>query len=304
MSDLEATAELLAATFPESGVGDVSYLRWLYREAPDGPVIETNLDDALGRAAHYALVPVPLTVDGAPVAGAVSLNTAVHHRARGGGVFTRLAQDTLGLAVDRGVELVVGVANANSTPGFTRRLDFTSLGPLPARVHLPTGPGRGVSGTRVDQALLADPALREELARRLAVAPRGSGITRRWTVDALLWRLARPGARYSLHRLPGVLAVSTVQRTHGVPVAVVLKVLADDLLSPREARRLVNGICRHHRAPLGLHVGVAPALPLRNLRLPDRLRPSPLNFIVRALPDGTIAPASLGTFELLDFDAY
>ena len=49
-----------------------------------------------------------------------------------------------------GVETVVGVANANSTPGFVKRLGFELLAPLPASVMVPT-PGTA-AGIRSQEA--------------------------------------------------------------------------------------------------------------------------------------------------------
>src|SRR5947207_9545516 len=92
---LEATAALLGTVFPGSRVARGDYLSWLYEDSPLGGVIEMNLDDELGRAGHYALVPIDLVDDGVSVAGALSLNTAVDRRARGGGTFVRLAEGSI-----------------------------------------------------------------------------------------------------------------------------------------------------------------------------------------------------------------
>jgi len=297
--DLAATSGLLEETFPGAGAGDLGYLRWLYDDSPFGPVVEVNLDDAAGRAGHYAIVPVELSVDGAPRAGALSLNTAVHERARGGGVFTRLANDTYDLARTRGVEVVVGVANANSTPGFVRRLDFELVTPLPATVLAPTPGGR--AGVRTVAADAPGALERPDLAAVLA-AP-ASGLTTRWSPERLAWRLARPGKSYTLHHGPGVLAVSTLDRRGPARVAVLLAVFAAAELPSPVARALVRAACLAHRAPLALHAGVNARLRLRGLPLPERLRPSPLNFIYRDLVAGTPAP-SIARWEFLDFDAY
>ncbi len=137
MSGLDATAQLLAEVFPGSHIANVEYLRWLYEESPFGGVIESNLDDDRGRVGHYALVPITLARDGVDHPAALSLNTAVHERGRGGGVFVELGERTVGKAAELGVESVVGVANANSTPGFVRRLGFDLLAALPAKMITP-----------------------------------------------------------------------------------------------------------------------------------------------------------------------
>ncbi len=300
MSELSATAELLSEVFPGSHVASTDYLRWLYLESPFGPVIETNLDDDRGRAGHYALVPITMTRDGVDHPAALSLDTAVHERARGGGVFVKLGAQTVERAAAIGVESVVGVANASSTPGFVRRLDFELLAALPANVMLPL-PGSSAGITSRD----ADPGEPErglgEVDSLLGAPARGEA--RRWTAETLAWRLRRPGASYALHRSPKLLAVTCVERRAGVRFAIVLKVFAATPLSRTETRALVRAACRHHRAPLALHVGLNDLVEFRGIALPGRLRASPLNLIYRSL----VTPpreASVARFEFLDFDAY
>ena len=296
---VDATAALLAEVFPGTRISRRDYLAWLYEASPYGPVVETNLDDELGRAGHYAVVPIDLVRDGTPVRGALSLNTAVHERARGGGTFVRLASATFDKARERGIEAVVGVANASSTPGFLRRLEFELVTPLPARVLLPL-PGRpaGVrSAWHSEQALGADDL--DELLR----PPGSHGLARSWTPDTLRWRLRAPGSRYALHRAGGLLAVSAADERRGVTAAVILKVFATRPLGASERHAIVRAACRIHRAPFALHVGFNDRVAFRGAPLPQRLRESPLNFIYRALGDAGPGPV-LTQWELLDFDAY
>jgi GNAT superfamily N-acetyltransferase len=295
-ADLTRTQALLAEVWPGSRVSDPDYLRWLYAEGPDGPAIAANLDDEQGRAGHYVIVPCTLREQGRDVLAALSLNTAVHERARGGGVFTRLAQQAYADAAARGVEAVVGVANANSTPGFLRRLEFTLLGPLPATVLVPR-PGRRVG--------MADglPADDGRLAELLEAAAGAGGATARWRPETLRWRLAAPRADYAVHDGGDWIAVTTADRSGRVPVAILLAVLASRPLTGAESAALVRRACARHRAPLALHVGHNDRLALRGLPLPARLRPSPLNLIFRRLAGDAPAPR-FARFEFLDFDAY
>jgi GNAT superfamily N-acetyltransferase len=300
---IDATATLLERTFPDTPrISQPQYLRWLYEESPFGAVIEANLDDEQGRAGHYALVPVALSSDGSEVPGALSLNTAVDERARGGGVFVRLASDAIELAEQRGVRMVVGVANANSTPGFVRRLSFELLGPLPATVLLPA-PGRPhrVRSAWTDAAAFAPGGIAADLDRLLAPPP--NGLARSWTAEALRWRLAAPGSHYALHRSEHALMVSTADRSKPVPVAMLLKVFATEPLDATERAALVRAACRVQRAPLAVHVGVNEMVGFRGLPLPGRLRSSPLNLIVRRL-EGAPPQSQIARFEFLDFDAY
>jgi GNAT superfamily N-acetyltransferase len=299
---MDATAALLSEVFPGTRLSRSDYLRWLYEEAPSGRVIETNIDDRQGRAAHYALVPVDLVADGVLAKGALSLNTGVHERLRGRGVFVQLAADTIAAARRQGIATVLGVANANSTPGFVRRLEFELVTPLPATVLVPL-PGRrhGLRSGWASEAAFATGGLAADASPLLTQPPRG--IARVWTPETLRWRLASPGARYALHRGTDVLVVSAVDRRRSMPVAVILGIFASRRVDGAMARAIVRCVCRFHRAPLALHVGVNDRVALRGLPLPERLRESPLNLIYRDLRGGQ-RHGSFARFEFIDFDAY
>jgi hypothetical protein len=302
MTTISPTAALLAQVFPDSHISQPKYLCWLYEQSPFGSVIESNLDDKLGRIGHYALAPITLTRDGVDHSAALSLNTAVHERARGSGTFIRLASETIEKARNQRVETVIGVANANSTPGFVRRLDFKLLMPLPASIMLPIpGSGRGIRNGWADASAFERDGLATGIEPLLA-APT-SGEARVWTPPTLRWRLARPDARYALHRTENLLAISCVDSRHGVRVAVLLKVFAASRVFSDTRRALVRAACGFHRAPIALHVGVNDLVDFRGIALPERLRESPLNLIHRSLRARS-SPASIVRFEFLDFDAY
>lgn len=301
---IEATAALLRRAFPHAPrISQPEYLRWLYEDSPFGTAIEENLDDDEGRAGHYAVVPIDLISDGVECAGVLSLNTAVDERARGGGVFVRLATATIERAEQQGAQMVIGVGNANSTHGLVRRLSFELIGPLPATILLPV-PGRSqsVRSGWVDEGAFGPNGVASDDLEALLAAP-PQGLARVWTPETLRWRLASPGSRYALHRSEHALAVTTVDRSKGVPVAVLVKVFASAPLSSAERSAIVRTACRVHRAPLALHVGINDMVDFKGPILPKRLRLSPLNLVVRYLRDAP-AKSSISRFEFLDFDAY
>lgn len=129
-------AELLASVFPESKKFSPEFLQWQYIDNPIGRVVGFNAfkDDEL--AAHYATIPVLWKIDGEVKKGLLSLNTATHQNHRGKKLFTQLADKTYAHAKEMGYEFVIGVANANSTPGFVKNLDFKILCPLDAYLSL------------------------------------------------------------------------------------------------------------------------------------------------------------------------
>jgi len=300
---IEATATLLREVFPAATrISEVAYLRWLYEQSPFGPAIEANRDDALGRAGHYAIVPIDLIENGQPQQAALSLNTAVHERARGEGLFVGLATATYEQARAAGIEAVIGVGNANSTPGLERRLGFEVVTPLPTTMLAPT-PGRttAVDSAWASAAAFEPGGVAADVERLLQ--PPATGIARAWTPETLRWRLASPGSRYALHRADDALVVTELDRRWGMPVAVVLKIFAAAPFDKPTSRALVRAACRFHRAPFALHVGLDDMVELRGLPLPRRLLPSPLNLVYRRL-DGGPRTSPIMRLEFLDFDAY
>jgi len=262
---LEAYRALLGVT---TAPCELSYLQWLYRDNPCGQVVGFNAYAGDELAAHYATIPVEATLDGAPARGLLSLNTATHPTHQGKGLFTRLAERTYARASELGYEFVVGVANANSTPGFTRKLGFQLVTPLDVLI--------GIGG--------------------FAAGHEDVGFALAWTEPALRWRMRRPGARYVA--TAGEPAI-VYARAHRLGILAYLA---------RVPRPLVAELPRVRQTrPFRMWIGIDPHLRRRGVLapLPDRLKPSPLNLIFRDL---TARQRRLSRdaarFTLLDFDAY
>lgn len=129
-------ADLLAAVFPDSTKFSPEFLKWQYIDNPVGKVVGFNAYAEGNVVAHYATIPVLWRINGKLKKGLLSLNTATHQNHRGKKLFTQLASKTYALGKELGYEFVIGVANANSTPGFVRRLDFTIISPLDAYLSI------------------------------------------------------------------------------------------------------------------------------------------------------------------------
>src|SRR3954469_21246790 len=87
-----ATAALLQAVFPTSDATSGGYVDWLYDGNPRGGVIDANEADEEGLTGHYAVIPQDYWCGPERERWALSLNTATADRARGKGLFTRLAR--------------------------------------------------------------------------------------------------------------------------------------------------------------------------------------------------------------------
>jgi hypothetical protein len=316
VTDARPTADLLTRVFPHSARPlDEEFVRWLYERCPYGPGIEANYDEDLPsggtrRIAHYALVPARYSRDGVETPFVFSLNACVDPTAQRGGYFTRMGQEVYAKAAGQGIVGVVGVSNANSTPAVVNKLHWKLVGPMPVRMAVPVpGRSRGFDHRPVDAALLAGTEL-DDLAASLDPSPdhRWEQV---WSGPFLRWRLGRPGCDYALHVSPDFLVVSTREQRAGLPFAVVLKVLPRNGASrgrstPLPGAPAVAAACVHHRAPLAVYAGFNARVRVGGVPLPMRLRPSPLNLILKSLDEAALPQHGfeLATFEFLDSDAY
>jgi GNAT superfamily N-acetyltransferase len=267
--------ELFAACFPAATHLDTRYLTWLYGANPAGTAIGFDAWAGEHLAAHYVCVPVDAVMSGRPMRVMLSLNTATHPDFQGQGLFTRLAEATYALGAQRGIEAVYGVANANSTPGFLRKLGFMLVRPLDALIG--AGP-----------LCAYEPAGANEVSFR-----------RFWSTQALHWRISNPARPYRL------IALDTGRIGAHAPTGRVGLHAWDELPAPVGMdvphARLTQPILR-------LHLGLRPSSWVRRrswVEVPRRLRPSPLNLIFRPLAAGLATPASDSVvLGQLDFDAF
>lgn len=263
---------LFADCFPGVSKFTRDYIDWLYRSNPEGKVVGFDACDGDRLVAHYVCIPGRALVGGKEVDVLLSLNTATHPDYQGKGLFTKLADLTYAAGAAQGFDCVYGVANANSTPGFTRKLGFQLVGPLRACVGI--GPlGIDFSGATSLQF------------RRI------------WSEQALEWRCSRPVNR--------VIGRSGRDRTTLLAPALYRGAcLAAAELDGRELISTFGGFV----SPLRLFIGRVPSAWQRKalyVDIPDKLRPSPLNLIYRSL-SGRLGAIDLDDVFLsfLDFDAY
>ncbi|MCC6839871.1 MAG: GNAT family N-acetyltransferase [Flavobacteriales bacterium] len=268
---LNPVATLLQTAFPDALHFTQRVLQWQYTENPAGFAVGTNAWSAGELAGHYVALPMRARVHGIPERGLLSLNTATHSAHQGKGLFTRLAMATFERAANEGYGFVVGVANANSTPGFLKKLGFSLVSPLKAMIGGGPVPARtGTGPVHFEQA---------------------------WEADTLAWRLHHPAFTYSAkHVRRGTLILSN--RT---------QFGARYILSMRNMAEIPAGLPTETRAVWRkVWIGLDPALQWRGhayINIPMRLRPAPLNLIFKDLTGAnrSLDPATV-RFDCMDFD--
>jgi GNAT superfamily N-acetyltransferase len=278
-TDADAMArygELFKVCFPMTGKFTPRYLAWLYVENPDGRAVGYDAWDGERLAAHYVCIPARAWVEGAEVPVLLSLNTATHPDYQGKGLFTRLAAMTFEAGASQGFDGVYGVANANSTPGFVRKLGFQLVRPLEARI--------GIGGLRHGPQ-----APSSELS-----------FERSWSPAALRWRCANPHNPVFMRGGGGKLRFHAAASGHKLPAYAELAAAGIALPALKQAAPPLS--------PLRLFIGLAPDASSsywNYASIPKRLRPSPLNLIYRSFAPRVagLDPARIA-FSFLDFDAY
>ena len=250
-------------------------LAWLYQHNPDGPALGFDAFDQGQLVAHYVLLPSRIRTASGEMRALLSLNTATHPGWQGRGLFTLLASQALQTAREQGFGAAYGVANANSTPGFVRKLGFTLIAPLQAQVGLFRPAPVGATTPACD-------------------------FERVWTPQSLHWRTHWPAN--PVQTVAGPAGSLLLQARTGMPglFATDQRIFQADAKAEPDRRRLAG--------PLQLFVGLMPAPqqpPGWWIDIPDRLKPSPLNLIFKPLQSGVPVPeAGRMRFGYLDFDAF
>lgn len=133
-NSLKNVVDLLDKVFPKTDKFTYDFIKWQYKDNPNGEVVgyDAYADHVL--VAHYATIPIVMNLYGHERKGLLSLNTATHPDHRGKRLFSILADKTFAFAQDLGYEFVIGVANANSTYGFLKNLGFYFISPLDVKI--------------------------------------------------------------------------------------------------------------------------------------------------------------------------
>lgn len=264
-------SRLLGTVFEKPDLFTEAYLNWQYNENPDGHIVGFNAFAGGTLAAHYAAQPILASMQGGLKRGLLSLNTATHPGHQGKGLFVQLANRTYEYAATNGYDFVIGVANQNSVHGFTKKLGFTLLGSLHAK--LGTGPLHPTKDTT------------------------SFAWSRHWSQQALLWRLNNPVQQYGIKC--GRQCVVT-SRTAYPAINAVLGIFdgSSYRLLPRNVPFSLLNIW------IGADRGLTSKTNLY-FNVPNRLRPAPLYLIFKSL-NSNIGPFGFDDvyFQALDFDAY
>jgi hypothetical protein len=269
-AELEQVSALLRRVFPHAPHLTPAYLRWLYVENPEGRALGYNAFHEGRLVGHCAGQPLTARVHGDTLRGVLLVNAAVDPAHVRRNITRRTTDPMFDQAARQGFAFSIAVGNANSTlPLLTR---FAMVGPLDARV--------GVGLPR---------------RRDVEMAPSWERV---WSGDAIRWRLGNPERPYSVRCRAGRAAVTAPAGRRGFGAL---------LYDGADGWGLADAGSRP-AGPLTVWLGRDPAVDWARspfVRLPMRLRPSPLNLVFKDLSGGGLHPDPAGVvFRALDFDAW
>jgi len=269
---LKKYEELFLTCFPNSKKFNLDYLSWLYIENPEGPAIGFDVYDGDFLAAHYVCIPVSFSINGVVEKSLLSLNTATHPRYQGIGLFTKLASMTYATATNLGYSSIFGIANANSTHGFVRKLGFQLLGQLEAKI--------GFGRLNIDFSVVKE------------------GYTfRAWNAKSLNWRCSNPAR-----------SIECSMTSNGIIFkAGIFNKIASVIAELPLGNKIPLNLSKFS-SPLHIFIGLIPKqMTHSNLYfdIPQKLRPSPLNLIYLSLAGKSeILYRDNFLLNFLDFDAF
>lgn len=273
-NNLRIYVALMQQCYPGVQKFDLNYLKWLYIDNPDGEVVGYDAFEGERIAAHFACIPTPIILYGKKVLGLLSLNTATHPDFQRKGLLIKLATMTYQLGAQKGFSCVYGVTNAKSTSAFVQKLDNQLVQPLEVKI--------GFGNFTMD-------------------APIGDiQFKRDWTKESLSWRCSNPKNLIFWKRYDSSIKLYAKSVFRLLPVYTEFHT---DISLPLENKKYPLQFL-----PIKLFIGLIPkswAQSKRYFSIPDRFKPSPLNFLFKAL-DPRIGKLDKGAvhFTFVDFDAY
>ena len=269
---LEDLSVFLNKTFKSSKFSS-NYLDWIYNKNPYGCVIGFNAIFENELVAHYALMPLEAKYKGKKIKALISINTATEKNHQGRGLFTILAKKTYAESKNQGFGIVFGVANANSIPGFIKKLDFKYIDKLDTYVSV-TLP------KEIDNQILEN------------------SLTLPLSKEAYKWRLSNPNFKYSEFNYGKVNIVAND-----------INYFLRSIISIYENKSLNKNYKKLLLPKFNIWVGISNAYDwnesaLMSFKIPDLIKPSPLHLIYKNLTSNIKLDRTNIHFEAINFDAF
>lgn len=245
---------------------NTEFFKFWYVDNPMGKVISFNAFYGEQLVAHYACIPIKMKINSKVEVGLLDISTVTHPEHRGKGLFKTLAKTTYDYALKEGFKFVVGVANANSFPGYMKYFDFTFI----SKLDVKCGWGK-----------VLEPQVQKEYKTY-------------WDAVSLSWRLKNP--KYY------IIKNTAFGKYLNYPfIKTLMGIVPQELSNNTNIKKRRNSVFR----PLNLYIGLGADLSKGHyFKLPKFIKHSPFNLIFLDLTGGELPKVTKDNifFQLLDFD--
>ena len=268
--DMQRLVDLQNAVYAGKHVFSNKTFQYWYLDNPNGRVVSFNALYGDVLAAHYALVPIKMKIEGRVALGLLSMATVTHPNHRGKGLFKTLAKTTYEYAAQQGYEFVIGVANANSYPGFIKYFDFQDVGQLEVKIGF---------SNRIESD-------GDKVFRVI------------WNDSALKWRSSRYGYSKDNTTLYGTKGLWKFKK------APLIKTLLGKIDTNELERLRLPKVNKWFR-PMNLYVGLGSnSHRIGYFNIPSFVKRSPFHLIFMDLTGGNLPKMTKDNvfFQLIDFD--
>lgn len=251
---------------------DIRYLEWLYNKNPNGKAISYNIENKNEIVGHYVIIPVELNINGIKERSALSLNTAVNNNFRGKGFFKIMAKKTYEKAKELGIKYIIGVANSQSTKLFFRHFNFENLGQLDVKIGI--GNIKKKSSQKKNLEFL-------------------------WNSESLCWRIINPKHKYFIKDNNNNKTEIYLKKFNFLDIF--LGEFKKDFIS-----NLRQNAKKYNSLKLYIGLGNYDWKKSFYVNLPNFLRPSPLNLILKNISSNESVNIKKDEvfLQLIDFDAF
>lgn len=262
--------------FPNAHHFSFSYLEWLYVKNPVGCAVGADAFWNGVLIGQVIAIPNEYYFNQQYLKGLLAVNVVVHPDFQGRQLFKKLGLKMCEYGKLQGYEFVIGVANAAATPGWIRHMGFQLVTPLTAKI--------GVGQLNINDVNYSSAAFYHN-----------------WSAKALSWRLQNP---------VNVVSLKTNQRGHlcvsasagKLNISAYCEIVNDKI----KLENLQTSTILESFTPK-IFLGLVPnyRFPVSYVNIPEKLKPSPLNFIFKSLVDDSIKLDKNKCFiNFLDFDAF
>lgn len=245
-----------------------TFKHW-YLDNPNGEVVSFNAfyEDVI--VAHYALVPVQMCVDNKIVDGLLSMATVTDPEHQGKGLFKLLAKETFEYSKSCGYKFVIGVANANSYPGFIKYFNFVDLGKLDVLIG-------------INNSIKADGFKTYSM---------------HWSDKALSWRIARREYLSYRNNIYGSIGFGPFKKLWGIKTF--MGCFTEDKIKAIGLKE------RNVFGNLKLYIGIGSNAKSKGyVPVPKFIKRSPFHLIFLDMSNGELPEINKGNifFQLIDYD--